>query len=68
MQIKTENYEFSHGRKPKPSQHGLWMFLIGGRPGESTEFATTATYREACREVKAEAKLIGRASSITVCP
>jgi hypothetical protein len=66
MTIRTENYRSSHGTNPKPSQRGLWVFLIE-RGGACTEFRATATYREASRLAKAEAKLIGGASAIHVC-
>jgi len=68
MTITTSTYEGSHGRKPKLSQYGLWFFAITRRPGETTTFQTTATYRDAAKAAKAEAKLIGGASQITVMP
>ena len=66
MTVSTSNYEELHGRKPKPSQHGHWTFMIERRPGEYTDFQTTGTYRDALRDAKAEAKQIGGASRITV--
>ncbi len=66
--ITTSTYEGSHGRKPSPNQRGLWFFAITRRPGETTIFQITATYRDACKAVKAEVKLIGGASKITVMP
>jgi uncharacterized protein YbjQ (UPF0145 family) len=66
MTVSTQNYSATYGHSPRPSQLGAWSFLIGGREGEYTEFQFTGTYREALRRVKAEAKTIGRASSITV--
>jgi len=68
MTITTSTYEGSHGRKPKLSQYGLWFFAITRRPGATTTFQTTATYRDAAKAAKAEAKLIGGASQITVMP
>ena len=62
----TNIYEAAHGRKPRPSQDGVWSFLITRRPGEATPFQTSGTYREAARAVIAEAKTIGGASKITV--
>ena len=66
MTIITETYQSVHGRKPSPSQRGMWFFIITRRPGETTTFQTTGTYIEASRAAKAEAKLIGGASKITV--
>ena len=66
MTVTTSNYEEMHGSKPKPSQHRLWTFTIERRPGEYTDFQTTATYRDALRDAKAEAKQIGGASRIIV--
>ncbi len=71
MTITTSTYEGSHGRKPKLSEYGLWFFAITRRSGETTTFQTTATYRDAAKAAKAakaEAKLIGGASQITVMP
>ena len=28
MIVTTSNFEEMHGSKPKPSQHGLWTFMI----------------------------------------
>jgi hypothetical protein len=66
MKVNTDNYREEHGQNPRPSQTGLWVFSIGGRPGEYTEFKYRGSYRTAVHEAKAEAKLIGRASSITL--
>jgi hypothetical protein len=66
MTVSTSNYEETHGSKPKPSQHGLWIFTIERRPGEYTDFQTSGTYRDALRDAKAEAKQIGGASHIIV--
>jgi hypothetical protein len=66
MTVTTSNYEETHGSKPKPCQHRLWTFTIERRPGEYTDFQTTATYRDALRDAKAEAKQIGGASRIIV--
>ena len=66
MTIVTSIYETAHGRKPRPSQDSVWSFLITRRPGEAITFQTSGTYREAARAVKAEAKIVGGASKITV--
>jgi len=68
MRITTENYESTHGRKPRPSQSGLWVFLIERREGEFTEFRASGTYRDALRDAKAEARMIGGASLIIAQP
>lgn len=65
MTINTDNYRSTHGRNPKPSQYGTWSFAIG-RAGAYTPFMTTTTYREAIREARAEARMIGGASEIIV--
>jgi hypothetical protein len=62
--VTTSLYEGVHGHKPRPSVRAVWVFLIERRPGEFTEFQTTDTYRDALREAKAEAKLIGGARRI----
>lgn len=64
MTISTQNYEDTHGRKPRG--RGQWAFSIGRRPGESTMVTCNGSYSECCRQAKAEAKTIGGASSITV--
>ena len=66
--VETSRYEFSHGHKPRPSLYGWWWFAIERRPGEFTEFQTHATYRNALRQAKAEAKLIGGARRILPLP
>ena len=66
MIIGTSIYEEAHGSKPKPIQDGIWVFAITRRPGETTPFQTTTTYREAVKAVKAEAKTIGGVSKVTV--
>ena len=68
MTICTREFENSHGRKPKPSQRGLWMFSIGDGRGAWTSFQANASYREALADAKAEARSIGRAAEIVVCP
>jgi hypothetical protein len=65
MTVNTSQYREAHGRNPRPSQHGLWMFQIERR-GAYTLFQTTAAYRDAIREAKAEAKMIGGATEIIV--
>jgi hypothetical protein len=65
MRIDTENYEASHGRKPRGD--GYWFFFIKGRDGEAIPYMFTGGYGNACKAVKAEAKLIGRASGIVLC-
>lgn len=65
MTVNTQEYRDSHGRNPKPSQYGLWIFAIERR-GAFTTFSATGTYRDAVRAARAEAKLIGGASEIHV--
>jgi hypothetical protein len=65
MTINTENYEATHGRKPKPSQYGAWIFSLC-RDHASTSFTATGTYRDALRDAKAEAKQISGINLIVV--
>jgi hypothetical protein len=65
MTVNTSQYRDTHGHNPRPSQHGLWVFQIERR-GAYTLFQTTATYRDAIREARAEAKMIGGATEIHV--
>ena len=62
--VTTECYEAHTGHKPRPSQTGIWDFMIQRREGEFTEFRANGSYRAALREAKAEAKLIGGATLI----
>lgn len=56
--ICTENYEFSHGKKPRGT--GMWAFDFGRRGAWTTEFAPrTMSYSEACKWAKAFAKQLG---------
>jgi hypothetical protein len=66
MRIETEQYEWSHGRKPRG--HGLWTFNVQRREGEWTELRASGSYAEACRVARAEAKGIGGASRMVVNP
>jgi hypothetical protein len=65
MTVNTSQYRAAHGRNPRPSQYGLWFFQIERR-GAYTIFQTTATYKDAIRKAKAEAKTIGGATEIHV--
>jgi hypothetical protein len=65
MTVNTSQYLAAHGHNPRPSQYGLWMFMIERR-GAYTTFQATATYREACRLAKAEARTIGGVTGIYV--
>jgi hypothetical protein len=65
MTVNTSQFRAAHGHNPRPSQYGLWMFQIERR-GAYTLFQTTATYKDAIREAKAEAKMIGGANEIIV--
>jgi len=64
MHIKTENYEWTHGRKPRGDGH--WAFEIKLFMGDVLQFRVPGTYSEACKKVKAEARAIDDVSSITV--
>ena len=66
--VTIECYEETHGSKPKPSQSGNWVFLIERREGEFTEFRASGTYRDALRDAKAGARMIGGASLIIAQP
>lgn len=68
MMVDTHNYRMSHGRGPMPSQRGLWMFTVVRRDGASTTISASGTYTEALRAAKAEARTIGGAETIHVCP
>jgi hypothetical protein len=68
MTIETRDFESSHGRKPRPGQQGCWVFSIGDGRGAWTTLTASGTYREALASAKAEARSIGRAAEIVVCP
>jgi hypothetical protein len=57
-QIRTDAYQFSHGREPRADGWGLWMF-VRVATGELVE-VPTCTYRDAVASLP-----IG---TYTVCP
>lgn len=59
--VSTEEYEFSHGRKPKG--YGLWWFATDRTP----EFSYTGNYGEAKRHAISVAKEYG-AEFVNVLP
>lgn len=56
--ICTEDYEFSHGKKPRGT--GSWAFNFGRRGAWITEFAPGfVSYSEACKWARAMARQMG---------
>lgn len=64
MKVNTEHYRDSNGHNPKPSQSGLWMFMVVRSDGAGTMISKQGSYREALRAAKAEARTIGGAETI----
>ncbi len=62
MRTNTNEYERTHGRKPRGT--GMWLFKIGNR---ETLFASTGTYTEAKKSATFTAKHSGE-KEITVMP
>jgi hypothetical protein len=60
--VRTEQFQFSHTKKPSENQYGMWMFDIDGN-----QFAVSGTYKDARREALAFANRHG-ASKIEVLP
>jgi len=60
IEIKTSQYEFSHGKKPRGP--GAWAFEI-----EGTIFWFNDTYRGACESARMKARE-KKATQIIVCP
>ena len=61
MRVKTENYQFAHGKKPRG--WGRWFFECEGE-----QFIFTAVYSEALRKAKVHFKeCYGNYCEIKVC-
>ncbi len=61
MRFSTEEYEFSHNRKPRG--FGMWMFSINDKI-----LGWTGTLTEAKNKARAKAKEIGNVYEIKVLP
>jgi hypothetical protein len=63
IRISTRAFENSNaGRKPRPSQSGLWMFDLIAQ-NHATRFQASGKYADTLKAAKANARSIGADSS-----
>jgi len=63
IEVKTGEYEFSHGKKPRGK--GSWAFYMGKKTDTFDAHFFYGTYAEAVKQAKAKARELG-VETITV--